>query len=435
MDRFFLAFALLLTGTPDARAEGEDCLPNPTQACVFQMALQQADDDRPELRARGYLAVAYLQEQEQTGEATETLAALSAGLQSDNPDPAKAHQALHFAADTLSFDADYGLGNQPQSDQWLRDTLTELSRQAALPAEDYSALEPTALKAEIRARIAATPADALPKFSRLKTLRGPEVVRIDMRIIGLPLALDRGHARLLKGLFAKGALRGAKVAIDGWADAGQRANGYAALALAYARADEIDQALTLARSPELADLRGLDYTAKFGLIEVWARAGVVRANEILSDTRGLSELPPELDPALKARITAAMVMGDIITAHDLLATIEHWHRGVVLIEALDAALMQDPARGEALVALFPPEEQTEVLYCLGEAQIRIGDVQGASVTIAQLESLPDPIESVHILRGLLAEVMAATGQETEAVRLAAELDDAEVTALVAARLR
>lgn len=135
------------------------------------MALQQADDDRPELRARGYLAVAYLQEQEQTGVATETLAALSAGLQSDNPDPAKAHQALHFAADTLSFDADYGLGNQPQSDQWLKDTLTELSRQAGLPAEDYSGLEPTALKAEIRARIAATPADALPKFSRLKTLR------------------------------------------------------------------------------------------------------------------------------------------------------------------------------------------------------------------------------------------------------------------------
>ncbi len=377
----------------------------------------------------------HLQEQEQTGEATETLSALFGRLQSDNPDPAKAHQALHFAVRTLSFDADYRLGNQPQSDQWLRDTLTALSRQAALPAEDYSGLEPTALKAEIRARIAATPADGLTKFSRLETLRGPEVVRIDMRIIGLPLDLDRGHARLLKGLLTKGALRGAKGAIDSWTDTRQRASGYAALALAYARAGEIDRATTLALSPELGDLTRLDYTAKFGLIEVWARAGVLNTNEILPDIRELSELAPELDPALEARITIAMVTGDIPTAHDLLATIEHWRRGVALDEAIDAALKHDPARGGVLVTLFPREEQAEVLYSLGRAQIRIGDVQGASATIAQLERLPDPIHSVHMLRGLLAPVLAAMGRETEAVRLAVELDDATVTALVAARLR
>jgi hypothetical protein len=435
MGKLLLAFALMLAGTAVSQADGANCLPDPTQACVFQMALRQADDEQTNFLAMGYLAVAYLQEQEQSGEAAQTRSALLAKLRLAEADPAKAHQALRFAARVLPAVAEYGVGNQPESDQWLRATLIELASQAGLPPDDYSSLKPSALKAEIRAQIAATPADALQKFSRLETLRGPELIRIDMRICCLPFDLEWGHARLIKGLFAKGALSGAKLEIDSWTDAEQRANGYAALALAFARAGEIDQALTLALSPGLADLALLDFGAKSGLVEVWARAGALKADEILPNVDGLANLSLESQPAFQARITIAMVMGDIKAAHDLLANVKPGLRDIAMVEAIDAAIERDPARGNALVALFPSDERAELLYRLGEAQIRIGDVQGALVTIRQLEGLPDPINSARILRGLLAPTLAAIGQDAEAVRLAAQLDDAEVTALVAARLR
>jgi hypothetical protein len=435
MNRFFLAFALMLIGTTTAHTDEADCLPVPTQACVFQMALRQADDERPNFLATGYLAVAYLQEQERTGEAAQTRSALLAKLRSADPDPTKAYQALDFAASTPSFTADYELGDQPESDQWLRATLVELSREAGLPPNDYSGLEPTALKAEIRARIAATPADTLQKFSRLETMRGPEVIRIDMHVAGLPFDLDLGHTRFLKGLFAKGALSGAKAEIDSWSDARQRANGHAALALAFARAGEIDQALSLAHLPELASPTLLGLDAKLGLVEVWARAGVLKSDEILAGVSGLADLSPESNPALKAKIIVAMVKGDILTAHGLLATVEPGHRGTVVVDAIDAALDHDPARVHALVTLFPRGERAEILHHLGKAQIRVGDVQQTLVTVEQLEGLPDPIHGAHILRGLLAPVLAATGREAEGVQMAAELNDAGVTALVAARLR
>ena len=432
MNRLILAFALLLGGAQQSCAETPDCLPNPTRACVFQMALRQADDeDRSMFLASGYLAVAYLQEQEQTGDAAQTRTALLAKLLHDYPDPAVAHQALNAAASVLSF-SDVPLGDTPETDQWLRTALADLSRQAGLPPDDFSTLKPEALKASIRAKVTAAPADPLPRFARLGTKRGPEMTRLDMRIVGISSVLTWEHSRLLIGLFAKGALTGAQAEIATWTDPNERTNGHAALALAYARAGQIGLALTLARSPELNDLALLDYEAKRGLVEVWARAGA-RRNDILPSTDALAGTP-EFQPEFQARITVAMVMGDITTAHDLLATIKPWHRDIAAIQGIDAALEHDPGRVQALVALFPREEQAELLYRLGEAQIRVGDVQGVFATIDQLATVPDPINSAHILRGLLAPVLAATGRGAEAVRLAADLGDAKVTALVAARL-
>jgi hypothetical protein len=44
-------------------AVAQSCLPDPTQACVFQMALRQADAAlKPASIAAGYMAVAFLQE-------------------------------------------------------------------------------------------------------------------------------------------------------------------------------------------------------------------------------------------------------------------------------------------------------------------------------------------------------------------------------------
>ena len=342
MRRLTLAFALLFTSTVEAQAEAINCLPNPTQDCVFQMALGQADDEsRPMYLASGYLAVAYLQEQEQTGDAAQTRTALLAKLLHDYPDPAVAHQALNAAASVLSF-SDVPLGDTPETDQWLRTALADLSRQAGLPVEDYSTLKSKALKASIRAKVAATPADPLPKFARLDTKRGPEVRRLDMQIVGISSVLTWEHSRLLVGLFAKGTLAGAQAEIATWTDATEGANGTAALALAYARAGEVSIALDFARSPEMADLALLDYEAKLGLVEVWARAGA-RRNDILPPTSAL-DVSPEFQPAFRARITVAMVMGDITTAHDLLATIEPWHRDIAG-QAIDAALDHDPARG------------------------------------------------------------------------------------------
>lgn len=424
--------ALFLLAAPYALAGEADCLAQPTRACVFQMALLQADgEDRPMFLALGYLAVAYLQEQEQTGDAAQTRAALLAKLLHDNPDPASARQALNTGAISLSF-SDVPLGDQPETDMWLQSTLIELCKQAGLPVDDFSKWKSPTVKASIRAKIAATAADTLPKFARLDSKRGPEVTRLH---ITLPDVLDWAHARLLKGLFAKGALSGARTEISTWTDAQQKANGYAALALTYARAGETALALDLARSPELADLTLLNYDAKLSLVEVWAHAGALKANKILPPVSPLVEYPLEMQPNFRASITVAMVMGDITTAHDLLATIKPWERGIAIIPGIEAALDHDPARVGALIDLFPREEQAEFLYRLGEAQIRVGDAQGAFATIDQLANVPDPMLSARTLRGLLAPVLAAIGHEVEAVRLADEVGNAKVTALVAARLQ
>jgi hypothetical protein len=398
------------------------------------MALRQADeDDRPAIRASGYLAVACLQEQERTGDAAQTRAALLTQLLKDAPDPALAHQALRAAATSLWISGIH-LEDAPDTDQWLATTLGDLSLKAGLPVEEWDGPEDLALTSRIRAQVASTPADPLPKFARLDKGRGPEIPRQNLRDASFSLDMDPAHERLLAGLFAKGALSGARTEIASWTDPEQRANGFAALALAYARAGEVTSALDLARRPDLADRTLLDYPAKEGLIEVWARAGAHKANEIAPEYGQAAALLPSFQPGFRARITVSMVMGDITTAHALLTRIEPGHRDIAVMQALDAGLDHDPARGAALVALFPREEQAELFYRLGAAQLQVGDVEGAQTTIALLQPLPDAAILARLLREGLAPVQAATGQEAEAVRLAADLKDATVTALVAARL-
>lgn len=429
-----LRLALCLSLAPLPGAAEPDCLAQPTRACVFQLALRQAvAEDRPVIRASGLLAVAVLQEEEGTGDATQTRAALLAQLLKDAPEPTFAHQVLRSAA-TLLWTSAVPLGDAPDTDAWLQATLADLSRMAGLPVEDIYSPAEIARASRIRAQVASTPADRLARFARLETGRGPEIPRQNLRDAGFYMDMDPVREGLLAGLFAKGALSGARAEIASWTDPAERANGFAALALAYARAGDLATALDLARRPDLTATTLLSEPAKEGLVEVWARAGAQKADEIAPEYGRATALPPNFQPGFRARITISMVMGDITTAHALLMQVRHGQRAIAVMQALDAGLDHDPARGAAFVALFPREEQAELFQRLGEAQLQVGDVEGAQATLALMEPLPDAHIATILLREALAPLMAATGREEEAVQLAAEMKDATVTALVAARL-
>lgn len=135
MTRLILAVLLLFTAPQHLHAETPDCLPHPTQDCVFQMALHQADEqDWAWLIAEGYLAVAYLQELEQTDQEAETLAALLVKLSLADPDPMAMRRAIRAGWSGLM------LGGTPIDEssaltEWFVITMADLNRQVGLPVE------------------------------------------------------------------------------------------------------------------------------------------------------------------------------------------------------------------------------------------------------------------------------------------------------------
>lgn len=432
MNRLILAFAPLLIGARLSCAETPNCLPQPTRACVFQMALAQANDENKlSALAEGYLAVAYLQEQEQTGEASETRAALLARLLPAKSDPLAASKALNMAAGSLFYSSDIPVTDLPETNHWIDTTLADLNRLPGLPDPAPWKRTPPELQERISAKVAAAPADLLPRYFRLTAAGRPEFPRLDVGVVVLPSKLTKEHYQTLKGLFAKGALTGARAEIAFWDDAEQRGNGYAALALVLARAGEVQQALQLTLLPELTDDSALDFDAKFDLVETWARAGDgTKAGEIL-ERMGY---PTDWSSAKEAEIIAAMVTGDIGKARDLLATLKVADGLSCLEVAIDAVLDQRPDRVEALLAMLPPDQKTWALLALGTAQIRIGDVEGVQQTLERLEWASDDPYYTWALRSQLPPVLAATGHAAEAVQMAADMSWPKITALVAAQI-
>lgn len=428
---FLPVLALLLAFAPPLPAGPDPCLSQPTQACLFDMALRQADGhSRFAATVHGYLTVAYLQEQEGTGTDKATRAALLERLTGPDADLLASINALQQARFSVMLS---GIPAEllPETDRWVADTLADLEHRAGVPAgEGRTPPLPRAEAEAIAAKIAAAPPDPLAKFARLEGLRGPEVPRLDrLARRFFSSGLSREQQLLLQGLFDKGALSGARREIDTWPDAGDRAIGHARLALALARAGEIEQALELVQSPALRDAASLEVEAQLNLVEVWARAGNgAKATEVLA----AMGLPPDFTS--EPQVTPAMVAADLGAVRDLLARYEGADRYLALEQAIDAVIADGPALTEALVAILPDDQKPEALFALGRARIGIGDAVGALETIGRLGS--STLTEDHLRRRLhadLAPLLAATGDPAGAAELAADLGLADVTALVAAR--
>ncbi|MCB6180074.1 hypothetical protein LHP98_18300 [Rhodobacter sp. Har01] len=430
MNRLILALSLLFVGTLPLHAETPDCLPHPTQDCVFQMALRQADDeDWTWLIAEGYLAVAYLQELEQTGQDAETLAALLVKLSLADPDPMAMRKAIKAGWSGLMLGGTL-IDESPALTEWFVLTMADLNRQAGLPVEAPPDFMPPEQLHAIRTKVAAISADVLPRYARLTEARGSDVPRVTVGFVDLLDDLAPDHQMILAALFAKGALTGAWKEISSWTDAKHRTSGFAALALAFAMAGELTKAIEVLQMPELANSADLDVLVSFIIVEVWARAGDGSKAQMLPES--IVESGDSFH--LEASVIAALATGDADTAWRLVSMIKPNQRTYSLDVAVDAALVHGPEPVEALLALMPPEEQAEVLYALGKAQIRVGDVEGTTSTIDRLGRVPDHLHYGRILQYELAPVLAALGRDVEAVQMAIEIGSARTTALVAAWL-
>ncbi|MES2435243.1 MAG: hypothetical protein V4586_15650 [Pseudomonadota bacterium] len=440
MKHILAALTLFMGAAQILPAQTAECRAQPTRDCVFAMALTQAGAERKLMfAAEGYLAVAYLQEQDHLPAAAATRAALLKLLQAD-PDPAARVKALGLARSFLTV-SDLPTATLPETRQWIADRLSDLRKQAGLPETQKP--DPTMSQELIRAinaKVASNPADPLPKFARLAALRGPEVRRLNMRGRKISDVLTAEQHLTLQELFAKGALAGARAEIDAWPDAVQKANGYAALALALARAGEMQRALDIARLPSLSDLSILDYEARVDLAEVWARAGDgTQSAKMFAGIGGGVDFPSARVTAL----TAAIVSKDAGAVRDLLVSLGYADRAAGLEQGIDAARDQGFDPTEALMAVLPPAQKSEALYARGKVRIRIGDVAAAQATLRRMKALskrgpygwtPTEDWQMRELSIELAPMLAAMGQEVAAVQMAADLNRADITALVAARI-
>lgn len=440
MKHVLAVLAVLVATVQILQADTADCRAKPARDCVFAIALAKADaESKLMFVAEGYLAVAYLQEQDHLPTARETRSALLRRLQAD-PDPVARIKALGLARTFLAV-SEIPTAMLPETRQWIVDTLNDLEKQAGLlVTQSANPAMPQSLIEAVNAKVASTPADPLPKFARLNSSRGFEVRRLTMRDRKISDVLSAEHHLTLQALFAKGALAGARAEIVAWPDAVQRANGYAALALALARAGEMPQALEVARLPTLGDPSTLDYEARVNLAEVWARAGDSTQSALMFTRIGGSL---DFPSARVAALTAAIVSSDARVVRDLLATMDYADRAASLEQGIDAARDKGFDPTEALMAVLPPAQKSEPLFARGKVQIRTGDVSAAQLTLSRLKKLsklglngwtPTDDWQMRELKMELAPMLAAMGQQVEAVQMAADLNFAYITALVAARI-
>ena len=422
-------FALLLSALPlAAKAEVPTCLPKPDRACLFQMALTQAEAaESPVGLARGYLAVAFAQESVGL-DADPMRRALLAGLLHRNPDPAKASDDLAWAEFGLYL-IDYPMENSPRTLRWLNLTTRDLDRQAHLPeAEPYD----DARRERIRAKVAAAPRDRLPKYARADALGLTVDIEVGQYWPPISFALYPERADTLSELVRHRALTAAATEIVTLPSTALRAHGRAYLAMGLAKAGKLPEAQALASS---LDLSLMDETGLIYLAEVQARAGQEKAATDLADRirRTSGYVSYDADNRLRLAIIARTVSGDFKGARDLILVLAPRDEGFVLNEALDARLTAGRQGLAPLLASLPSELHAKALYYLGRRQAKLGDLKAAQLAQALLQAM-GPVAEDYDLRPAIAPLLAALGKTSEAAKMAHDLGFAAVTAQVAAEL-
>jgi hypothetical protein len=415
--RLILALVLFVT---TAQA---DCLAQPTQTCVFQMALQQADAaERPVNLISGYLAVAFLQEAERQGDAATTRDALLQHMQ--HMDPKAASTALGIAVVGLVL-TQYPKVDGPETNQWISQALPLLNGQGDAPEPGDGT---TALQAKVRAKVAAVQADAVPKYARVLAAGLPQRNSLNVYFGVLHQIQDREKAMTLTWLIQKQALTAARAEALSWPDPADRSVGLAYLASNLAEVGQVDGALQLLAmvDPALLGAEGLEYLA-----ETYAYAG--QADKVEEFLNQMAPTAP-VSQRIKYRVIAAMVSGDYGRARELIQDASQDSAKWLLLYGIDAAMTAGAGNMDRFVAKLPDRLRLQGLYAIGYHQAEIGDAEAAMKTQARLVKSGFSKPEAD-LRPRIAPILAATGHEVEAVQMAHDLNLAPVTALVAAGLK
>jgi hypothetical protein len=434
IQKHIAAMAIVLASTLAAHAL--ECLPDPDPACVFQMALLQADaEPMPARLVLGYLTVAYLQKSSGHGDPQFTLTVLGSKLLRRNLTPEDINRAFTFGI--LGYALLPGWApSDTDARLWIVGATDELIRQInptqigeATP--DFNA--PTkAEKAAMRARVAATASDPIPKYAHIAAAGIPTNNR-DFSLLGFGLrGLSDLQAEELESLVAKLAFRAAERVIVSWPEKADRAAGYSYLAVHLARAGEIRQALVLlTERPELRELELLSDGSIREMAETWARAG-------WGDR--VSELLDRVDPVFSRYrpqfgAIAAAVAGNFDIAANLLQGIEDpKDRYYAASVVMGAYLTSGQTRPEDLVKALPTELQPSGIVGIGIYQARTGDLPGALATHDRLRAMAAtdlPLD----LRAEIAPLLAAMGRVDEAVMMAQEAGQFLITAEVARQIK
>lgn len=412
-----------------------DCLPDPDPACVFQMALLQADaEPKPAALVLGYLTVAYLQKDSGAGDAQFTMTVLGSKLQHRNLTPEGMNEALG-----------YGMFGYALSESWAQNDLdarlwvagaTEILLPTLIQTRsDESRPDSDAIteaeEAAMHARVDAAAPDPLAKYARL-TAAGIAANNRNFSLLGLGTRLSDLQANELEYLVGKFAFRAAEQVVAAWPEQADRAAGYSALALHLARAGEIGRAVAiLSERPELRNLNDLSGRSFKDMAETWARAGNGDKAQALMAHTG----PVYSDYLPKFAAIAAAVAGDFDGAANMLQAIEDAEdRRYATSQTMEAYLTSGQTGTADFVAALPPDLRPSAILGIGIYQARTGDLVGALATHNQLRAMAAtdlPLD----LRAQIAPLLAAMGQGDEAVMMARELGVAWITAEVARQIK
>jgi hypothetical protein len=423
------AFAILLASALPAQAL--DCLPDPDPACVFQMALLQADaEPKPAAQVLGYLTVAYRQTASGQGDAQFTMTVLGSKLQRRNLTPEGMNEALGFGMFGYVLSESWA-PDDLEARLWVAGATESLVQQLILtrtgkPTPDTDAMT-EAEEAAMIARVDAAAPDQLANYARL-TAAGIAANNRGHSLLGLGTRLTDLQAAELEYLIGKFAFRVAERLIASWPEQADRAAGYSALAMHLARAGENRRAVAiLTERPELRDLGDLSNGSIKDLAETWARAGEAdKAQELLAHAG-----PVYRDYLPKFAAIAAAVAGDFDGAANQLQTIEDAEdRRYATSQTVEAYLTSGQTGTADFLAALPPDLRLSGILGTGIYQARTGDLEGALATHDQLRAMAAkdlPLD----LRLKLAPLLAAMGRGDEAVMMAQELGVAWITAEVA----
>jgi hypothetical protein len=213
-----------------------------------------------------------------------------------------------------------------ECDHWVEVTLADLARQI-----DPSAKAPPksgAMVEAVDAKIASTPADAAPKYARLRAARLPQSNTLNIYLSLLPATLGKEKSLTLLGLAKKQALTAARAEIRSWAD--------------------------------LADLSVLDAGGLRYVAQAHAFAGhLEQVEEVLAPM----DRPANADQRAKLLAIATTVAGDFTQASDILQAAGPEDYYAPLLYAIDAYLTAGQGEVERLLTLLPPPDAARCDLC------------------------------------------------------------------------
>lgn len=424
---------LLLNSAPTLRANPADCLTAPTQACVFQLAIDVAET-KTNLNslASSIMMVAIAQEKLGSDQSQKTTAHLLSVLHAREANPKVIARVLVYrtayfrndlkdapvlsrqiAAELLK------LGPQLDGDSnWVTIAATKYYGHAGALDQIHQQID--AADEGLRYKIIEAAARGLlrsrdiAKATDIINLIPDEKFRAKLETTLMAISVDVGD-------FAR-----AKTIAAAMTDEDDRAYAYGFIAKYLAKLGRLDEALALATRLEQQGLIEDQPQAASFLTEVYARIGdqarvhelqkhVVKARNFISPQKGQDEV----------RALAALLAGKPGMLFKQLENADYaLEFSVILSNAATAYLNSGKTDLDPFFKHISGEYFAYGLNTLGRIQAENGYLVGATVTFRRLQDLGTGSLGVYDARFALARLLAERGMVNEAIRLSYENQDA-----------